>query len=96
VATIGITFSIQARFAESASIDLPIRLVLAALALFVLLCPNEWLGLVVSLPILAIIGYWLAVCRTSTYGAGSAPPEPAMAMPAQMPQIVDTERGRMQ
>jgi TRAP transporter 4TM/12TM fusion protein len=96
VATIGITFSLQARFATAANIDVPIRVVLAALSLFVLLCPNEWLGLVVSLPILAIIGYWLAVCRTSTYGAGSAPPEPALAMPAPMPQIVDTERGRMQ
>src|SRR5581483_7425404 len=41
VATIGITFSLQARFSDRPVIDVPARLGLAALALVVLLHPNE-------------------------------------------------------
>ena len=40
-ATIGITFSLQARYAERAALDLTIRLALAAFALVVLLHPSE-------------------------------------------------------
>jgi len=40
IATIGITFSLQAIFADRRGIDVLVRLVLAAFALFVLLCPN--------------------------------------------------------
>ena len=67
---------------------------LAALSLFVLLCPNEWLGMLVSLPVLAIIGYWLVACRTAGYGDDAVPQEPALAaVPAG--SVADTERGRM-
>jgi TRAP transporter 4TM/12TM fusion protein len=58
-ATIGITFSIQARFAERAVLDWAIRLALAACALIVLLHPSEQLAAAFCLPVGAIIGYWL-------------------------------------
>lgn len=95
VATIGITFSLQARFAAKGGIDVPIRLALAAMSLFVLLCPHEWLGMLVSLPVLAIIGYWLVICRTSGYGVDAASPEPTLAAAVPAGTVVDTERGRM-
>ena len=40
-ATIGITFSLQARFSDRRAIDVPLRLVLAAVALVVLLHPES-------------------------------------------------------
>jgi hypothetical protein len=58
-ATIGITFSIQARFAERAALDRPIRLALAACALVVLLHPSEQVAALFCLPVGAIIGAWL-------------------------------------
>jgi TRAP transporter 4TM/12TM fusion protein len=95
VATIGITFSLQARFSATAGVDMPIRLVLATLALVVLLCPDERIGMVVSLSVLAIIGYWLVMCRTSSYGAGAAEAEPVLAAAVPSGPVMDTERGRM-
>jgi NADPH2:quinone reductase len=59
IATIGITFSLQAIFADRRGIDVLVRLVLAAFALFVLLCPNEPLAAAGCLPVLLLIGYWL-------------------------------------
>jgi TRAP transporter 4TM/12TM fusion protein len=92
VATIGITFSLQARYAERAWADKAIRIILAALALVVLLHPNEELGFVTSVPILLIIGYWLVWRRGAAAGA-DLPDEPALAVAAG--SVIDTERGRM-
>jgi TRAP-type uncharacterized transport system fused permease subunit len=94
VATIGITFSLQARYADSAGSDLTIRLVLAALSLVVLLCPDDRIAVAACLPVLAIIGYWLLKRREMSYAREAA--EPVLAGPVTVPQIVDTERGRMQ
>jgi TRAP transporter 4TM/12TM fusion protein len=58
-ATIGITFSLQAQFADRAPVDVSVRLLLAALALVVLLHPSERLAMLVCLPVGLIIGYWL-------------------------------------
>jgi TRAP-type uncharacterized transport system fused permease subunit len=91
VATIGITFSLQARYANSTPADIAVRLVLAALALVALLCPDERIGAAVCVPVLLLIGYWL-VKRRDAGGAS----EPADAVPVSAPQIVDTERGRKQ
>jgi TRAP-type uncharacterized transport system fused permease subunit len=93
VATIGITFSLQARFADSRPADTAARLVLAALALLVLLHPDERIGAVACVPVLALIAYWLVRRRDVPYAAEAAE-EPADAAPAG--PIVDTERGRMQ
>jgi TRAP transporter 4TM/12TM fusion protein len=95
VATIGITFSLQARYADSTPADIAIRLLLAGLALVALLCPDERIGAVTCVPVLLLIGYWLVKRRdkASTTAGAVEPPDP---IPAPAPQIVDTERGRMQ
>jgi TRAP transporter 4TM/12TM fusion protein len=58
-ATLGITFSIQARFAERTTVDAPIRLVLAALALTALLHPDRQLAWLACVPVVLIVGYWV-------------------------------------
>jgi len=93
VATIGITFSLQAVFADRAAIDVPVRLILAAFALLVLLCPDYRIATAACLPVLVLIGYWLLRRRTvggvAQVAPGLLPVGPIMA------PIVDTERGRM-
>jgi TRAP transporter 4TM/12TM fusion protein len=93
VATLGITFSLQARFADSATIDLPVRLALAAMGLVVLLYPNEQVAMAVAVPVLLMMAYWLVRRRTSLDYATSDTSEP-LAVPSAVP-VVDTERGRM-
>jgi len=95
VATIGITFSLQARYADSAPADIAARLGLAALALLILLCPDERIGAAACVPVLLMIGYWL-VRRRNMFDVGDAYLEPVAVAPAPSQQIVDTERGRMQ
>jgi TRAP transporter 4TM/12TM fusion protein len=91
VSTIGLTFSLQALFSERVAVDRAIRFVLAAFALVVLLCPDERIGTAACLPVLLLIGYWLACCRTA------ANPAAAAVAPVLVPvvPVVDTERGRM-
>ncbi|MGA7489635.1 MAG: TRAP transporter fused permease subunit [Xanthobacteraceae bacterium] len=72
IATLGITFSLQARFADRRGVDLTIRLGLAALALVVLLHPSEQVAALTCLPVGLIIGYWFLRRRV-----GAASPEPA-------------------
>jgi ABC-type iron transport system FetAB permease component len=73
VATIGITFSVQARFAERAAIDRPVRLLLAAFSLLVLLHPSEQVAALACLPVGLIIGYWLLRRRLLAHLEGDAP-----------------------
>ncbi|MGH8661370.1 MAG: TRAP transporter permease [Burkholderiales bacterium] len=58
VATIGLTFSVQANFAERREIDVPVRLVLAAAALVVLLHPDRQLAWLTCIPVAGFVGYW--------------------------------------
>jgi len=58
IATLGVTFSIQARFSETRLLDLALRLALAALAMLVLFHPSEVVAAIVSIPLLALIAYW--------------------------------------
>jgi TRAP transporter 4TM/12TM fusion protein len=95
VATIGITFSLQARFADSAPADIAARLGLAALSLLILLCPNERIGAAACVPVLLLIGYWL-VRRRDAFDVDDGALQPVAVAPAPSQQIVDTERGRMQ
>jgi TRAP-type uncharacterized transport system fused permease subunit len=88
VATVGITFSLQARFADKASFDVPVRLALAGLALVVLLYPDEQVAMVVTVPVLLAMGYWLLRRRVTLDKVE------LRAVPATAP-VVDTERGRM-
>jgi TRAP transporter 4TM/12TM fusion protein len=91
VATIGITFSLQARFSDTAALDLPVRIVLAALALVVLLYPSEQAAMIMTVPVLLTIGYWLLRRRTALDHVPSEQPVLAVAPEP----VLDTERGRM-
>jgi len=87
VSTVGLTFSVQARFAEAVLPNRLIRLVLAALSLYILLV-NDMTSTIVSFLVLAIIGYWLVFRRRSQEGEpqvvelDSSPLSPAAAGPA--------------
>jgi TRAP-type uncharacterized transport system fused permease subunit len=94
VATIGITFSLQAVFADRRAIDVPIRLILAAFALLVLLCPENRIATAACLPVLVLIGYWLIWRRPAGGVAEAAAVDLLPASPV-MAAVVDTERGRM-
>jgi TRAP transporter 4TM/12TM fusion protein len=63
ISTVGLTFSFQARFADRRGADLAARAVLAAIALVGLLSPNDEIGGVACLLVLAMIGYWLVKRR---------------------------------
>jgi TRAP transporter 4TM/12TM fusion protein len=92
IATAGITFSLQAQFADNAIVDKAIRLVIAALALATLFYPSEKVALAFGMPVILMIGYWLArrrIVLDSSVVDVSAQPALAGA------QVADTERGRM-
>jgi TRAP transporter 4TM/12TM fusion protein len=65
VATIGITFSLQARFSERRGVDLAARALLAAAALVVLLHPAIEIALMACVPVALFIGYWLLRRRSA-------------------------------
>ena len=69
VATIGITFSLQARFSERPVVDLGLRGALAALAMVVLLHPSERVAALTCVPLGMIIAYWLVRRRISAASA---------------------------
>ena len=94
IATIGITFSIQARFSDNMAVDKAARLVLAALALTVLFYPSERVALAFCIPVCLAIGYWLVRRRALYQGEGDTP-DAEMAGVAAAPQIADGERGRL-
>jgi len=58
-ATVGLSFSIQARYSERRAIDLVLRLVLAALALLVIFHPSQPVAAFTCIPIGLFVGYWL-------------------------------------
>jgi TRAP transporter 4TM/12TM fusion protein len=91
-ATLGITFSLQARFANSRPADVAARLILAALSLLILLSSDERIGAFACVPVLALIGYWLATRRNAPFArdAATRPEAAAIAAPT-----ADTERGRL-
>ncbi|MGE0565537.1 MAG: TRAP transporter fused permease subunit [Pseudolabrys sp.] len=62
VATVGMTFSVQAKFFDAIWPDRVVRAALAAMSLFVLLTAGT-AAVVVSFVILGAIGYWYTVCR---------------------------------
>ena len=57
-ATVGMTFSIQARFSEARVLDLLLRVVLAAIALVVLLHPNLSVAVFAGVFVLIFVTYW--------------------------------------
>ena len=79
VATIGITFSLQARYAERAATDWSARLGLAICALVVLLHPSEQIAAVACVPVVLLIGYWLVRRRGVVGVSGANPLAPSLA-----------------
>ncbi|MGF1611358.1 MAG: TRAP transporter permease [Kiloniellales bacterium] len=59
LAAVGVTFAIQARFADRRPVDLSLRVVLMTFALVVLFHPNEQVAWLAGLPVLWFVGYWL-------------------------------------
>ncbi len=77
VATIGITFSLQARFADRAAADRGIRLLLAAFSLLALLHPSEEVAALACIPVGSIVAYWLLRRRVGADLEAVAPAAPA-------------------
>ena len=71
-ATIGITFSLQARFSDRRAIDVLLRLVLAAGALVVLLHPDRQLAWLACLPVAGFVGYWILRRRNAPVATEAA------------------------
>ncbi len=63
VATLGITFTLQATYSETRVVDLAVRAVLAAMSLYVLLSFNDVASDIISVGILSVIAYWVIVRR---------------------------------
>jgi TRAP-type uncharacterized transport system fused permease subunit len=70
-ATIGVTFSIQARFSDRRVIDVPLRLALAAVAMVVLFHPNRQVAILACVPVGLFVGYWILRRRNLTVVAGA-------------------------
>ena len=58
-ATVGLTFSVQARFASSLVVDLAARVVLAGFALIALAHPDPWVAAGACVPVALFAGFWL-------------------------------------
>jgi len=92
VATLGLTFSVQGTFSASRLVDRVVRLVLAAMSLYVLLSFNDTLSTIVSFLVLATIGYWLVVRRkVEDVDTG----EVVLDQPALAPAAAGAPLGRM-
>ena len=63
IATIGISFSIQARFSDARLVDVIVRVVLAAFALVALFVPDYSIASAACVPVLVAIGYWVVYRR---------------------------------
>ena len=63
IATIGISFSIQAHYSENKAVDWAVRAVIAFFALVALFVPNYTIASAACVPVLIIIGYWLVYRR---------------------------------
>jgi TRAP transporter 4TM/12TM fusion protein len=59
IVTIGLAFSVQARFSESRALDVAIRVVLAAIALVGLFHPSGQVAAVAGIGVLGFVGYWV-------------------------------------
>jgi hypothetical protein len=74
IATVGVTFTIQASFSPVRWVDLAIRAVLGAISLVVLLHPSELVAAVAGIPVLATVAYWLMRRRRELHPQVAAQP----------------------
>ncbi len=63
IATIGISFTIQARYSEMKLVDYAFRAAIGASALVALFVPDYTIAAAACVPVLIIIGYWLTYRR---------------------------------
>jgi len=73
ISTIGITFSLQARFADARATDVAIRIVLAAFALVALFDRVYSVATLACVPVVLAIAYWLVWRRKLKHAAAGAP-----------------------
>jgi TRAP transporter 4TM/12TM fusion protein len=71
-ATVGVTFSLQARFVDHRGVDLLLRIVLAAIALVVLLHPDQQVAILACIPVGLYVGYWVLRRRNAPAVARAA------------------------
>lgn len=69
IATVGVTFSIQAHFSDSPPVDYAARIVLAAISLLVLFHPSEQVAALAGVPVLAFAAYWFLRRRKLPHAA---------------------------
>jgi len=94
VATLGITFTLQATYSEVRSVDLAVRAVLVAMSLYILLSFNDIASDIVSVGVIGFIGYWMLVRRKLVVKTN--PPATVILDPAfNSVPIVDAPLGRM-
>jgi TRAP transporter 4TM/12TM fusion protein len=94
VATLGITFTLQATYSEIRALDLIVRAVLAGMSLFILLSFNDIAAGILSVGVLGVIAYWVFVRRKIVTEA--APPTEVVLEPALAAAPVnDAPVGRM-
>ena len=73
-ATIGVTFSIQASFADHRAVDWLLKLALAALAMVVLVHPDRQLAVVAGALVGLFVGYWMLRRRNLPVASPAATP----------------------
>ena len=78
-ATVGLTFSLQARFSPNRFVDLAARTVLALFALAALAHPDRWIATLACIPVAAFAGYWLLRRRGMESAGASAAASPTGA-----------------
>ncbi len=80
VATLGITFTLQATYSETRTVDLGVRAVLAAMSLYILFSFNDIASDIVSVGVISVIAYWFVVRRK--FVSGTNPPKVVVIEPA--------------
>jgi len=63
--TVGVQFSIQAKYSDQRGRDVIARMALAGFSLVVIFHPNTFLATLAIAPVGALIGYWLRQQRKS-------------------------------
>jgi TRAP-type uncharacterized transport system fused permease subunit len=82
VATLGLTFSLQATYSDNNVVDRAFRVLLAGLALYIVFSFNDFVSDIVSAVILGAIAYWI-VYRRKHVEAAAPPAETTTAMAAE-------------
>lgn len=77
--TVGITFSLQARYSDRRWRDVAARIALAGFSLVVVFHPSQQVAALAVAPIAALVAYWILQNRRAEPLRASAPPEGAAA-----------------